>query len=475
MNPSISLDAIVVGSGPNGLAAAITLARAGRSVRVLEAADTPGGGSRTTELTIPGYLHDVCAAIHPLAAASPFFRDVDLEAHGLTLVQPEIPLAHPLDGGRAAVLERSLEETCRRLGSDGRAWRWLVGRPANRFARVAPDVLGPALRRPRDPIGLASLGLRGAPSALLATKLFTSDEAKALFSGSAGHAFLPLRRPGTSAFGVLLSAAGHAAGWPVARGGSGQLVAAMVELLQSLGGTIECGRRVKSMSDLPGARAILFDVNPGQLVAIAGPELPSRYRNALARYRHGPGAFKLDYALSEQIPWTNIDCRRAGTVHVGGIVGEIAAAEAAVWRGQHPERPFVLVGQQSIADPTRTPGSGHTLWAYTHVPHGSQRDMSGAVERQIERFAPGFRDTIVARHVAGPSWYAAYNPNNVGGDITGGSHDGLQLVRRPTLLHPHRTANPRLFLCSASTPPGGGVPGMCGYHAARAALRGVLA
>ncbi len=470
----MGVDAVVVGSGPNGLAAAITLARAGRSVRVLEAADVAGGGARTAELTRPGYLHDVCSAIHPLAAASPFFRELDLAARGLALVHPQAPVAHPLDGGRAGVLERSLRATCERLGRDGRAWRWLVGRPAGRFDRVVPDVLGPALHRPRDPLGLAGLGLRSAPSALLAARLFRSDEAKALFAGSAAHAFLPLNRPATATFGVLLSAAGHAAGWPVVRGGSGELIAAMERLLESLGGTIECGHQVTSMSELPPARAILFDTNPGQLNAIARDELPAGYRRALARYRHGPGAFKLDYALSEPIPWTNPDCRRAGTVHVGGTIGEIAAAEAGVWRGQHPATPFVLVGQQSLADPTRTPDDGHTLWAYTHVPHGSQRDMSEAIERQIERFAPGFRDTIVERHVAGPSWYAAYNPNAVGGDITGGSHGGLQLVRRPTLLHPHRTPNPRLFLCSASTPPGGGVHGMCGYHAAHAALAGVL-
>lgn len=464
-----------MGSGPNGLAAAITLAREGVSVRVLEAADTPGGGCRTAELTLPGYLHDVCAAVHPLAAASPFFRGLDLERHGRELVHPDLPLAHPLDGARVAVLERSLEATCGRLGDDGRAWRWLVGGVADRFDRLITDVLGPGLHRPRDPIGLAGFGLRGAPSALLATRLFRTDEAKALLAGSAGHSFLPLSRPGTAAFGVLLSAAGHAAGWPVIRTGSGELVAGMVSLLESLGGTIECGRRVTAMSDLPSAQAVLFDVNPAQLSLIAGSQLPARYHRALARYHHGPGAFKLDYALSEPIPWSHPDCHRAGTVHVGGTAREIASAEAGVWRGQHPERPFVLVGQQSVVDRSRTPGAGHTLWAYTHVPHGSNRDMSEAIERQIERFAPGFRDTIVERHVAGPAWYAAYNPNNVGGDISGGSHGGLQLIRRPTLLHPHRTPNPRLFLCSASTPPGAGVHGMCGYHAANAALAGVLA
>lgn len=471
----MELDAIVVGAGPNGLAAALTLAQAGRSVRVLESASTPGGNARSAELTLPGYVHDVGAAIVPLAAGSPFFHALELETGELSLVHPEAPLAHPLDGGRAAVLERSLKRTTASLGPDASRWRRLVGPVAERWDRVVGDVLGPALRIPTDPVGLAQLGLRGAPPASLARHFFRTERAQALFAGSAAHSFLPLGRPGTSAFGVLLSAAGHAVGWPAVRGGTGRLIEAMVRRLERYGGQVSCDRTVSAMSDLPRARAVLFDVNPEQLRRIAAEELPARYRARLARFRHGPGVFKLDYALSEPIPWSNPACRRAGTLHVGGTMAEIAAAERAVWRRRHPERPFVILAQHSAFDSTRTPPGGHTLWAYTHVPHGSRRDMTAAIERQIERFAPGFRDTIVARHVAGAPWFAAYNANAVGGDITGGSHAGLQLVRRPTLFHPHRTPNPRLFLCSASTPPGGGVHGMCGYHAANAALAGVLA
>jgi len=467
-------DAVIVGAGPNGLAAAIVLARAGRSVRVLEASDRPGGGARTSELTLPGHLHDVGAAIHPLAAGSPFFRSIDLAPRGLRLLHPQTPLAHPLDGGRAAVLERSLDETARRLGRDGARWRRLVGPIARDWDATVPDLLGPPLRRPSHPRELLAAGIRGAPPASAVARLFRSSEARALYAGSAAHAFLPLDRIGTSAFGLLLSAAGHAAGWPVVAGGSERLIDAMVAELTALGGVVECDRPVRSRAELPRSRAVLLDVNPAQVADIAGAGLPGRYVARLRAFRHGPAAFKLDYALSEAVPWTSAECRRAGTVHVGGTAAEIAAAEAEVWRGGHPDRPFVLVGQQSIVDDSRTPDERHTLWAYTHVPNGSEVDVTAAVERQIERFAPGFRDTILARHTAGPGWYARFNPNFVGGDISGGSHGGLQLVRRPTFLRPHRTPDPTLFICSSSTPPGGGVHGMCGLHAARAALSGVL-
>ncbi|MGI9539953.1 MAG: phytoene desaturase family protein [Miltoncostaeaceae bacterium] len=470
----MALDAVVVGAGPNGLAAALTLTRAGRSVRVVEAAATPGGNARSAELTLPGHVHDVGAAIVPLTVGSPFFRALDLGAE-LTLVHPDIPLAHPLDGGRGAILDRSVDATAAGLGQDAGRWRWLVGPLARRWDRVIPDVLGPVVRVPSDPIGLLQLGVRGAPPARAVRHLFQTEEARALFAGSAAHAFLPLERPGTSTFGLLLLASGHAVGWPSVRGGTGRLIDAMAHRLEREGVEIVCGAPVASMADVPRARAVLFDVNPAQLLRIAGPELPARYRARLAHFRHGPGVFKLDYALSEPVPWTNADCRRAGTVHVGGGLDEIAAAELAVWRGVHPERPFVIVAQQSIFDVTRAPAGAQTLWAYTHVPHGSRHDITDAVERQIERFAPGFRETVVARHRADPAWFSTYNANAVGGDILGGSQGGLQLVRRPTLLHPHRTPNPRLFLCSSSTPPGGGVHGMCGLHAARAALAGILA
>lgn len=468
-------DAVVVGAGPNGLAAAITLAQAGRSVVVLEAATTPGGGARSAELTRPGFLHDVCSAIHPLAAASPFFASAGLERHGLELLPFEVALAHPLDGGRAGALYQSLEQTAAGLGADARAWRQVVGWVTERWDTLAPTFLGPVLRPPRHPLALAGFGLRAAPPTSWVARRFGTDEAAALLAGCAAHSFLPLGRPMSAAFGVVLAASAHRANWPVVRGGSGALVQAMVDRLAVLGGEVRTTSTVRSMADVPASRAVLFDLTPRQVVTIAGDELPSRYRRRLARFRYGPAVFKVDYALSEPMPWTNPECRRAGTVHVGGRLADVAAAELEVNRGRHPERPFVLVAQQSLVDPTRAPAGQHTLWAYCHVPHGSDVDMTGAVEAQLDRFAPGFRDAVLARHTAGSAWFEEHNANNVGGDINGGSFGGLQLVFRPTVgLRPYRTPNPRLFLCSSSTPPGGGVHGMCGYHAARAALAGVL-
>jgi phytoene dehydrogenase-like protein len=468
-------DVVVVGAGPNGLAAAITCAEAGRSVLVIEGAETIGGGTRTDELTLPGFHHDVCSAIHPLAAASPFFASAGLARHGLDLVHAEVALAHPLDGGRAGVLHRSLEETVRGLGTDGAAWDRWIGWTARRWDALAPAVLGPLLRVPRHPLTLARFGLPGALPATLAGRVFATEEAKGLLAGAAAHAFLPLGHPLTTAMGLVLLASGHVAGWPVARGGSQAITTAMAKRLVELGGTIETGRWVRSLADVPESRAVLFDVSPRQLLEICGDALPARYRARMARFRAGPGVCKVDYALSEPVPWTNEDCRRAGGLHVGGTLAEIAAAEADVGAGRHPERPFVLVGQQSLADPTRAPAGQHTLWAYCHVPAGSDVDVADAVDTQIERFAPGFRDVVLARHVATSSWFADRNPNMAGGDIAGGSHAGLQLLLRPRPgVHPYRTPDPRLFLCSASTPPGGGVHGMCGLHAARAALGSVL-
>jgi phytoene dehydrogenase-like protein len=469
------LDALVVGAGPNGLAAAITLAQAGRSVRVVEAADAVGGGTRSAALTLPGFVHDVCSAIHPLAVGSPFFRSLPLDRHGLRWCYPEVDLAHPLDGGRAGVVQRDLDATAAGLGIDGDRWRRWIGTLVERWDDLAPMVLGPIVRPPRHPITLAHFG---APALLPANWLerlwFRTDEAQALFAGCAAHAFLPLGHPLTSSFGLLLLITAHAVGWPVAAGGSGAIADALAAQLRELGGEIEVGHRVRDLAELPPSRAVLFDTSPRDLVAIAGDRLPDRTRRRLLAFRHGPAAFKVDYALDGPVPWTHPDCRRAGTVHVIGTAAELARAEADVAAGRHPERPFVLVGQQSLADPSRAPAGRHTLWTYCHVPNGSTVDMTDALEAQIERFAPGFRDRVLARHVAGPAWFESYNPAYVGGDIAGGWHGGLQLVARPAIGRPYRTPDPAVLLCSASTPPGGGVHGMCGYHAARTALRGVL-
>jgi phytoene dehydrogenase-like protein len=469
------VDVVVVGSGPNGLAAAITCAAAGRSVLVLEGADTIGGGMRSAELTLPGFVHDVCSAVHPLAAVSPFFQTADLARHGLELVQPEVALVHPLDDGRGGVLHRSLERTAEGLGADGRAWQRHVGWAADRWDAIAPSILAPLLRVPRHPLTMAGFGLRGVLPATVAGRAFATDEARGLLAGCAAHSFLPLSRPFTSAMGLTLLASAHVAGWPSARGGSQAIADAMAKRLAELGGTIETDRSVRSLDDLPDARAVLFDVTPRQLVRICGDALPEGYRRRLGSFRYGPGVFKVDYALSEPVPWTNADARRAGCLHLGGTLREVAAAEADVAAGRHPARPFVLAAQQTLFDPDRAPAGQHTLWTYCHVPARSSLDMTDAIEGQIERFAPGFRDVVLARHTADSSWYEAYNPNLIGGDIAGGSHAGLQLVLRPRPGVPaYATPNPRFFLCSASTPPGGGVHGMCGHNAAQAALAGVL-
>jgi phytoene dehydrogenase-like protein len=467
------VDAVVIGSGPNGLAAAVTLARAGRSVTVVEAADTIGGCCRSAALTRPGFVHDVGAAVLALGAASPVLGALPLERHGLAWIEPEIPLAHPLDGGRAAVLHRSLERTVAGLGADGAAWRRLFAPLAGDWDRILPGVLGPLLPVPRHPLPLARFGLAAVPPASLLTRRFGGEEAAALYGGCAAHGFLPLHHVLTSAFGTLLVLGAHAAGWPVAGGGSQAVPDALAAHLRELGGTIETGRRVRRLSELPPHRVVLFDTNPAQVATIAGDRLPARFRRRLERFRHGPGAFKVDYALDAPVPWANEACRRAGTVHVGGTFAEMAEAERQVAAGRMPDRPFVLVAQQSLADPSRAPAGKHTLWAYAHVPAGYGGDATDAVERQLERFAPGFRDVILARHVTGPAGFAASNPNLVGGDIAGGAHDGLQVLLRPT-IRMHRTPDPRLFLCSASTPPGGGVHGACGAAAAEAALAGPL-
>ena len=469
-------DAIVVGAGPKGLAAAIALARAGRSVRVLEAEPEIGGGTRTEELTLPGFRHDVCSAIHPLTLASPALSALPLEEHGLRFVQPDLALAHPLDGGTAAALHRSVDDTASSLGADAAAYRRLIGPAARDWRALMDDLLGPPLRPPRHPIATGRFGLLAIRSAAgLARARFATEPARALVAGNAAHAMQPLENRGTAAFALMLQMLGHGVGWPVAVGGSAAITGAMASLLRSLGGEIETGAPVTSLADVEGARAVLMDVTPRALLRIAGDTLPRRYAEALRGFRYGPGVFKLDYALSEPVPWAAEEPRRAGTVHVGGTLTEICASEAEVARGVHPRRPYVLVAQQSLFDPSRAPEGKHTLWAYCHVPNGSTFDMTEAIEDQLERFAPGFRDVVLARHAMGPTAMEAHNRNYVGGDINGGAANLRQLLARPALRPvPYTTPDPRLFICSSSTPPGGGVHGMCGWLAARAALRGIL-
>lgn len=467
-----AVDAIVVGSGPNGLAAAVTLAQEGLAVTVLEAADTIGGGTRTEELTVPGVLHDICSAVHPFGAASPIFRQWPLAEHGLEWLWPEVDLAHPLDGGRAGVMLQSIDDTAAGLGPDGDAWRQVFGPLAARFGELADDILGPLLHVPRHPLTFLRFGLRALPSATLLARRFRTEEAKALFAGIAAHVIHPLSRPATAAAGVMLTASGHYVGWPVAKGGSQAVSAAMASLLAKHGGTIETGVRVTSLADLPPARIKLFDTSPSGFVAIAGDALPAKTRKALERWRYGPAAFKLDLAIEEGVPWLAEPARRAGTVHVGGPIAQVAAAEADVHRGRMPERPFVLVGQQYLADPQRSAGNVHPIWAYAHVPRGYDRDPSEAMLDQLERFAPGLRERIVARHVMSPAAFTSYNANYVDGDISTGANDLRQMLFRPRLaLDPYATGIPGVYLCSAATPPGAGVHGMCGYHAARSALR----
>lgn len=470
-----SIDAVVVGAGPNGLAAAIELARAGRSVCVVERADEVGGGTRTAELTLPGFHHDICSAVHPLAAGSPFLHGLALDRYGLELVAPDLDAAHPLDDGTAVAFRRSLTETAAGLGVDGGRYARLLGPFAESWPQLANAILGPP-RVPRDPLLTARFGLLGAlPAAAVARTLFTDARARALLAGMAAHAIRPLSAPGTGAFALVLMALGHAVGWPVVRGGSQQLAAAMRALLESLGGEVQTGREIRSLRELPDASVALFDVSPRQLVAICGEELPWRYRLALERYRYGPGVFKLDYALAGPVPWRAPECARAGTVHLGGTFEEIAAGELQVSRGSHPQRPYVLLSQQSLVDATRAPPGRQTLWAYCHVPNGSEVDMTAAIEGQIERFAPGFKELVLARAARGPAQFEAENPNYVGGDINNGLASLRQTLARPVIRAcPYSTPHPKLFLCSAATPPGGGVHGLCGYHAARAVLRRAL-
>ncbi len=464
--------AVVVGSGPNGLAAAIVVARAGHAVRVLEGSEALGGGCRSAELTLPGLVHDTCSTVQSLALASPFLRALPLAGHGLELVHPAAPLAHPLDDGTAVMLERSVARTAAGLGPDEGAYRRLFEPLVRDAASLFESLLGP-LRAPRHPLLMARFAASGTRSAEgLARSRFEGERARALLAGCSAHSMLPLEAPVSAAFGIVLAVSGHAVGWPVARGGSQRLADALAAHLRSLGGTIETGHGVASLDELPVGRApVLLDVTPRQLIELAGPRLPEGYRRRLGRYRYGPGIFKMDWALDGPIPWTAPEAARAGTLHLGGTLDEIAAGERAVNDGQHPERPFVLLVQASRFDASRAPAGRHTAWAYCHLPNGSVRDMTAAIEAQVERFAPGFGDVVVARSVMDSAAVQRHNPNYVGGDINGGMQDVRQLFTRPVArANPYSTPLPGVYLCSSSTPPGGGVHGMCGYWAARAAL-----
>ena len=465
-------DAVVVGAGPNGLSAAIVLASAGLSVLVLEAQSSIGGGARTEELTLPGFRHDVCSAIHPMGVVSPFMRTLPLAEHGLKWEFSPIAIAHPLDDGTAATLEQSLDATAANFGADGDAWRSLMSPFVRQSDALFDEILRPIRLLPHHPFLMARFGLHALRPALSIVRRFHTDAVRALFGGCAAHSFLPLEATGSASFGLALILAGHATGWPAASGGSIAIIRALAAHLRSLGGEIETNRIVKTMDDVPRSRAVIFDVTPRQLALIAAEYFPRRYVKRLDHFKYGPGVFKVDYALSGPIPWKAEGCHRAATVHVGGTLEEIAAHERAIWRGGNIDKPFVLVAQQSLFDPTRAPAGQHTGWAYCHVPHGSTVDMSDAIERQIERFAPGFRDVILARHTMNTAQYESHDANFIGGDIAGGANNLLQFVTRPfPRLDPYATPNERLYIGSSSTPPGGGVHGMCGYWAAKSALR----
>lgn len=464
-------DAVVVGSGPNGLSAAVHLAEVGRSVLVLEASDTIGGGTRSAELTLPGFVHDVCAAVHAMGVSAPALSLDALGQHGLAWVWPDVPLAHPLDRGRAGVLHRGVDETASGLGADVASWSSLMRPLVDNWSSLLPQLLGPLLTVPRHPIALAHFGIHALQPATLLIRRFNTDEGRALFGGCAAHAMLSLNRPLTSAFGLTLAASAHAGGWPLAAGGSQAVADALVARLRQLGGEVRTGTTVRSLANLPEHRVVLFDTNPAQLASIAGDALPSRYRKRLYRFRHGSAAFKIDYALDAPVPWQNANVHRAGTVHVIGTLAELVAAEADVAAGRMPDRPFVLVVQPSLFDPSRAPAGQHTLWAYAHVPNGYTEDATAAIERQIERFAPGFATTVLARHVTTPRDLHAYNANYVGGDINTGAMDIRQLVFGPrATLSPYSLGVPGMYICSAATPPGPGAHGMCGHHAAQLAL-----
>jgi len=467
-------DAVVVGSGPNGLAAAITLQQRGLSVLLLEAKDSIGGGLRSAELTLPGYVHDVCSAIHPLAVGSPFFSTLPLEEHGLEYIYPGVAAAHPFDGGQAAILGGSVEDTARLLGADEAVYRQVMGPLVEEWPLIAADILGP-LRYPRHPLAMSRFGRRALTSATSLARRWQTRELRGLWAGMAAHAILPLSKVPTSAVALVLMIAGHRKGWPLPRGGSVSIANALASYFISLGGKIEVNTEVRSFEQLPSSRAVLLDLTPRQLLRIGGHRWSSLYQWQLERYRYGTGVFKVDWALDWPIPFTAGACQLAGTVHIGNTLEEIAEGEQLIWKGGHPDKPFVLLAQQSLFDSSRAPAGKHTAWAYCHVPNGSGRDMTDVIERQVERFAPGFRDRILARHVMNTNQLEEYNANYIGGDINGGVIDWKQLFTRPALRwSPYRTSEKGIYICSSSTPPGGGVHGLCGYHAARRALRDIF-
>jgi phytoene dehydrogenase-like protein len=468
------VDATVVGAGPNGLAAAILLAREGHEVRVVEQADEPGGGARSAELTLPGIVHDVCSAVHPFGRSSPFFREVDLGRHGLRWIEPPIAVAHPLDGTRAILVGSDVDATARQLGPDADAYRALIRPLVRRFGELIPDILAPfhVPLSPRRALRLAWFGMHALQPATLLARRFEGEAARALLAGAAAHSVLRLSEPVSGAAALVMLGSAHHDGWPFPEGGAGRITVALVAELRSLGGSLELGHRVASLGDLPRSRVALFDTAPRALAGIAGQRLPSGYRRTLGRFRYGPSVYKLDIALDGPIPWAAEGVDRAGTVHLGGTFEEIAASEDAALSGRPNLRPYVLLAQQSRFDPTRAPTGREAIWAYCHVAHGSTIDHTEPILAQIERFAPGFRDRILAIERTGPAELEAYNPNNVGGDVSGGRMDLRQLFTRPAIrLDPYSTPDPRLFLCSSSTPPGGGIHGMCGFHAAHSVLR----
>jgi len=467
-------DAVVVGSGPNGLAAAIFLQQNGLSVLILEAKGEIGGGLRSAELTLPGFTHDICSAIHPLAVGSPFFQQLPLADHGLEYIYPEIAAAHPFDNSTAAVLKQSITETAKLLGNDEPNYLKLMQPIVIDWPNIATDVLGP-LHYPKHPLAMAKFGWSALTSATHLSRRFKTEEAKALLAGMAAHSMQPLSKLTTSAAALVLMTNGHLKGWPIPKGGSNRIANALASYFTSIGGKIETNTYVKSLEQLPSAHTVLFDVSPKQLLQIAGHKFSSLYKWQLERYRYGMGVFKVDWALDGAIPFSAEECRNAGTIHLGNSIAEITNAEQQTWEGRHPEKPFVLLAQQSVFDSTRAPEGKHTAWAYCHVPNGSRSDMTAAIENQIERFAPGFKNLILAKHTMSPAQMEDYNPNYIGGDINGGVIDIGQLFTRPALrCSPYKTSAKGIYICSASTPPGGGVHGMCGYNAAKKVLKDIF-
>lgn len=472
MNPTTEYDALVIGAGPNGLSAAILLAQQNLKVKVIEARDSVGGGTRTEELTEPGFYHDICSAVHPTGVGAPYLKTLPLQDYGLEWIHPDYPVAHPLDHGEAVIVPKSLDEAVDRLGNDGMNYKRLIEDFVQNWDRLSNDLFGP-VRIPDNPLSMMRFGWYGMFSAkLLANSIFENIETKAFFAGLAGHSIIPLEKVFTGSFGLVFAASIHAAGWPVARRGSHSITKAMAAYFESLGGEIETGNEINSTRDLPNAKSVLFDLTPKQIANIARDDLPDSYLKKLNSFTYGPGAFKMDFALSEPVPWENEDCKKAGTIHLGGTFKEIAESERNTWDGKFNDNPFVLVSQPSLFDDTRAPEGKHTLWAYCHVPNGSEQDCSSQIINQIERFAPGFRDTIISYNAMNAVDFEQYNANYIGGDINGGAQFFKQLIFRPLIQwDPYRLAGKSMYICSSSTPPGGGVHGMCGYHAAKSALK----